>query len=161
MQYKNNESVLVVIYAQNTGRILMLQRRDDPTFWQSVTGSLEHQETPRETALREITEETGLKISEKTTALYDCQQSVDFEIFPHFRDKYAPNITHCREHWFLLAVEQEFEPRLTEHLAFQWLSAEQAVELTKSPNNAQAIKYYFLAPDCSPLSITCQMAQTQ
>jgi dATP pyrophosphohydrolase len=33
--------VLVVIYAQDTKRVLMLQRRDDPDFWQSVTGSLE------------------------------------------------------------------------------------------------------------------------
>jgi 8-oxo-dGTP pyrophosphatase MutT (NUDIX family) len=32
---------LVVIYAEDTKRVLMLQRRDDPDFWQSVTGSLE------------------------------------------------------------------------------------------------------------------------
>ncbi|WP_242550092.1 ATP-binding cassette domain-containing protein, partial [Pantoea agglomerans] len=38
---KHPVSVLVVISARDTGRVLMLQRRDDPTFWQSVTGSLE------------------------------------------------------------------------------------------------------------------------
>lgn len=41
MAYKRPESVLVVIYARQSGRVLMLQRRDDPDFWQSVTGSLE------------------------------------------------------------------------------------------------------------------------
>lgn len=41
MNYKRPESVLVVIYANSSGRVLMLQRRDDPDFWQSVTGSLE------------------------------------------------------------------------------------------------------------------------
>ncbi len=41
MQYKRPVSVLVVIYAEDTKRVLMLQRRDDPDFWQSVTGSLE------------------------------------------------------------------------------------------------------------------------
>jgi dATP pyrophosphohydrolase len=41
MQYKRPISVLVVIYAQDTKRVLMLQRCDDPDFWQSVTGSLE------------------------------------------------------------------------------------------------------------------------
>lgn len=41
MTYKLPVSVLVVIYAQDTKRVLMLQRRDDPDFWQSVTGSLE------------------------------------------------------------------------------------------------------------------------
>ena len=41
MSFKHPVSVLVVIYAQDTGRVLMLQRRDDPDFWQSVTGSPE------------------------------------------------------------------------------------------------------------------------
>ena len=54
VKYKNNQSVLVVIYAQNSGRVLMLQRRDDTDFWQSVTGSLESGETPKETAMREV-----------------------------------------------------------------------------------------------------------
>ena len=144
MKYKNNQSVLVVIYAQNSGRVLMLQRRDDTDFWQSVTGSLEPGETPKETAMREVWEEVRLKISENSTELFDCNESVEFEIFPHFRYKYAPNVTHCREHWFLLSVEQEFIPELTEHLAFQWVSPTQAIKITKSPNNAEAIRKYLL-----------------
>ncbi len=39
MSFKHPVSVLVVIYAEETKRVLMLQRRDDPEFWQSVTGS--------------------------------------------------------------------------------------------------------------------------
>jgi len=122
----------------------MLQRRDDPDFWQSVTGSLETNETPTETAIRELWEEVRLKIEAKSTALFDCDESIEFEIFPHFRYKYAPNVTHCREHWFLLAVEQEFTPELTEHLAFQWVSPTRAIQMTKSPNNAEAIRKYLL-----------------
>ncbi|RDE96226.1 dihydroneopterin triphosphate diphosphatase [Aggregatibacter aphrophilus] len=144
MKYKNNQSVLVVIYAESTRRVLMLQRRDDPDFWQSVTGSLEADETPNETAIRELWEEVRLKIEVKSTALLDCNESIEFEIFPHFRYKYAPNVTHCREHWFLLAVEQEFTPELTEHLAFQWVSPTRAIQMTKSPNNAEAIRKYLL-----------------
>ena len=144
MKYKNNQSVLVVIYAESTRRVLMLQRRDDPDFWQSVTGSLEADETPNETAIRELWEEVRLKIEAKSTALLDCNESIEFEIFPYFRYKYAPNVTHCREHWFLLAVEQEFTPELTEHLAFQWVSPTRAIQMTKSPNNAEAIRKYLL-----------------
>ena len=144
MKYKNNQSVLVVIYAESTRRVLMLQRRDDPDFWQSVTGSLEADETPNETAIRELWEEVRLKIAVNSTALLDCNESIEFEIFPHFRYKYAPNVTHCREHWFLLAVEQEFTPELTEHLAFQWVSPTRAIQMTKSPNNAEAIRKYLL-----------------
>jgi len=53
-------------------------------------------------------------------------------------------VTHCHEHWFLLAVEQEFEPILNEHLAYQWVLPEQAIQMTKSPNNAEAIKKYLM-----------------
>ncbi|EDK14708.1 Holliday junction resolvase [Haemophilus influenzae 22.4-21] len=85
-----------------------------------------------------------LEISENSTALFDCNESIEFEIFPHFRYKYAPNVTYCREHWFLLAMEQEFEPILSEHLAYQWVSPEQAIQMTKSSNNAEAIRKYIL-----------------
>ncbi|OOF57069.1 dihydroneopterin triphosphate diphosphatase [Rodentibacter genomosp. 2] len=144
MKYKNPYSILVLIYAQSSGRVLMLQRQDDPTFWQSVTGSLDENETPRQAVIRELWEEVRLKITENSTALFDCNECVEFEIFPHFRYKYAPNVTYCREHWFLLAVEREFVPQLSEHLAYQWVSAEQAVRMTKSPNNAEAIRKYLL-----------------
>ncbi|OOF81571.1 dihydroneopterin triphosphate diphosphatase [Rodentibacter caecimuris] len=144
MKYKNPYSILVLIYAQSSGRVLMLQRQDDPTFWQSVTGSLEENETPCQAVIRELWEEVRLKITENSTALFNCNKSIEFEIFPHFRYKYAPNVTHCREHWFLLAVEREFIPQLSEHLAYQWVSADQAVRMTKSPNNAEAIRKYLL-----------------
>ena len=144
MQYKNNQSVLVVIYAKDTNRVLMLQRQDDPNFWQSVTGTIESGETPKNTAIRELWEEVRLEILENSTALFDCNESIEFEIFPHFRYKYAPNVTHCREHWFLLAMEQEFEPVLSEHLAYQWVSPEKAIQMTKSSNNAEAIRKYIL-----------------
>ena len=142
MQYKNPNSVLVVIYAKSSHRVLMLQRQDDPEFWQSVTGSLAEKETPFLTALRGVKEEIGVDIVAEHLELIDCNQSVEFEIFPHFRYKYAPNVTHCKEHWFLLALPDEREPILTEHLAYQWLSVSEAVALTKSPNNAEAIAKY-------------------
>ena len=144
LKYKNNQSVLVVIYAKGTNRVLMLQRQDDPDFWQSVTGTIESGETPKNTAIRELWEEVRLEISENSTALFDCKESIEFEIFPHFRYKYAPNVIQCHEHWFLLAVEQEFEPILSEHLAYQWVSPEQAIQMTKSSNNAEAIRKYIL-----------------
>ncbi|QIM65934.1 dihydroneopterin triphosphate diphosphatase [Mannheimia granulomatis] len=142
MQYKNPYSILVIIYAKNTNRVLMLQRKDDPDFWQSVTGSIGIGEQPIDAAYREVFEETGLQISTQKQPLVDCNQQIEFEIFPHFRYKYAPNITHCVEHWFLLPLESEQEPILSEHLAYRWVSVEEAVKMTKSPNNAQAIKQY-------------------
>lgn len=143
MKYKRPISVLVVIYAKETKRVLMLKRRDDPDFWQSVTGSLE-EEMPFQTALREVQEEVGIDIIGENLELVDCHRSILFEIFAHFRHRYAPNVTHCQEHWFTLALPAEREIMLTEHSQYQWLDAPLAAKLTKSASNQQAIEEFVI-----------------
>ncbi len=83
MKYKRPISVLVVIYAKESKRVLMLKRRDDPDFWQSVTGSLEEGETPFQTALREVQEEVGIDIIKENLELVDCHRSIIFLKFLH------------------------------------------------------------------------------
>ncbi|WP_423732671.1 dihydroneopterin triphosphate diphosphatase [Hafnia paralvei] len=140
MAYKRPESILVVIYARQSGRVLMLQRRDDPDFWQSVTGSLEEGESAPHAAQREVKEEVGIDITGENLSLTDCQHCVEFELFAHLRHRYAPGVTRNLEHWFCLALPSEREIPLTEHLAYQWLDVEQAAKLTKSWSNRQAIE---------------------
>lgn len=79
--YKRPVSVLVVIFAQDTKRVLMLQRRDDPDFWQSVTGSIEEGETALQAAVREVKEEVTIDVAAEQLTLIDCQRTVEFEIF--------------------------------------------------------------------------------
>ncbi|MBD2796741.1 dihydroneopterin triphosphate diphosphatase [Xenorhabdus sp. 18] len=144
MAYKRPESVLVMIYAVDSKRVLMLQRRDDPEFWQSVTGSLEQDEKPREAALREVQEEVGIDIINENLELIDCQRCLYYEIFSHLRHRYAPGVTLNKEHWFSLALPAEREILLTEHLAYQWLAVEDAARLTKSWSNRQAIEEFVI-----------------
>lgn len=142
MAYKHPVSVLVVIYAEDTGRVLMLQRRDDEEFWQSVTGSQEPGESLADTARREVREEVGIDIAAGQCVLVDCQRQIAFEIFAHFRHRYAPGTTHNQEHWFTLALPHECNIALSEHLACQWLDAPAAAALTKSWSNRQAIEEF-------------------
>jgi len=146
MAYKRPESVLVVIYAQATGRVLMLQRRDDTQFWQSVTGSLEEGESPLQTAQREVMEEVGIDIAAENLRLLDCQRCVEFELFVHLRYRYAPGVTHNKEHWFCLALPTERDLVITEHLAYHWLDAAEAAALTISWSNQQAIEEFVMDP---------------
>lgn len=139
MHYKNPESVLVVIFIENSHQILLLKRKDDPDFWQSVTGSLEKGESPRETAIREVKEETGVDIVAENLRLIDCQKTVMFEIFPQFRHRYAPDVTHVKEHFFLLPLAKQRPLTLSEHSAYVWLPKKEAIARTKSWNNALAI----------------------
>lgn len=138
--YKQPKSVLVVIYCISTKRFLLLQRKDDPNFWQSVTGSLEPGEIRRDAAIREVKEETAIDIHKQHLTLIDCHYYVEFEIFPQFRHRYAPDVTHNKEHWFYLPLLQEQPVLLTEHLAYQWMDADQAIAHTISWNNRQAIE---------------------
>ncbi|MRT23641.1 dihydroneopterin triphosphate diphosphatase [Enterobacteriaceae bacterium RIT697] len=142
MGFKHPVSVLVVIFARDTGRVLMLQRRDDDSFWQSVTGSLEAGETPRQAAQREVLEELAIDIAHEKLVLDDCHKQIEFEIFPHYRHRYAPGTTHNREHWFRLAIPAERDLLLTEHLAARWLEPAVAAALTKSWSNRQAIEEF-------------------
>nr|WP_113869228.1 dihydroneopterin triphosphate diphosphatase [Brenneria salicis]NMN91486.1 dATP pyrophosphohydrolase [Brenneria salicis ATCC 15712 = DSM 30166]RBP58006.1 dihydroneopterin triphosphate pyrophosphatase [Brenneria salicis ATCC 15712 = DSM 30166]RLM29070.1 dihydroneopterin triphosphate diphosphatase [Brenneria salicis ATCC 15712 = DSM 30166] len=146
MAYKRPVSVLVVIYARDTGRVLMLQRRDDPDFWQSVTGSIEEGESALFAAQREVKEEVNIDISAEALSLFDCQRCIEFELFAHLRHRYAPGVTRNMEHWFCLALPAERKVVITEHLAYQWLEAPRAAQLTKSWSNRQAIEEFVIYP---------------
>ncbi|MDD5240288.1 MAG: dihydroneopterin triphosphate diphosphatase [Sulfuricella sp.] len=139
-------SVLVVIHTPDR-QVLLLERADHPGYWQSVTGSSEQGENLRQTAVREVREETGLD-AEKY-ALTDWDLQFDFEIFAEWRHRYAPGVTHNAEHVFGLELPQplpiQMEPR--EHLNFIWLPHEAAVKKVFSWSNAAAIERLYSAPD--------------
>ena len=134
---KQPVSVLVVIHTPDL-QILLIERADRPGYWQSVTGSREGDEALSDTARREVREETGID----ALALHDWQQQNVYEIYPHWRHRYAPGVTHNTEHVFSLQLPapQPVQLAAGEHLAWQWLPWQQAAELVFSPSNADAIK---------------------
>ncbi|AJI94596.1 dihydroneopterin triphosphate pyrophosphatase [Yersinia ruckeri] len=161
MSDKRPISILALIYAKSSGRVLMLQRRDDPEFWQSVTGSLEVGESPLHAAQREVKEEVGIDILGENLTLLDCQRCVEFEIFAHFRPRYAPGTTHNKEHWFCLALPEERDVIITEHLAYQWLDAAPAAALTKSWSNKLAIEEFVIFSVYTPNNSDCRTAASE
>ncbi|MFZ6849131.1 dihydroneopterin triphosphate diphosphatase [Undibacterium sp. RuRC25W] len=137
--YKIPESVLVVIYTPQFD-VLLLERADKPGFWQSVTGSKDSpDEDLRETAIREVQEETG--IDARQFLLNDWQTSNIYEIYPVWRHRYAPGVTHNTEHVFGLCVSSTLTVKLAprEHLQYQWLPLTEAADKCFSASNAEAI----------------------
>ena len=138
MQNKQPVSVLVVIYTDDLD-VLLLERADHPGYWQSVTGSRDGDELLAETAIREVGEETGLDA--RRYSLSDWQKQNVYEIYPHWRHRYAPGVTHNTEHVFGLQlpgpVDIQLAPR--EHLNYRWLSWQDAAEMVFSPSNRAAI----------------------
>lgn len=136
--HKRSQSVLVVICTRG-GEFLLLRRARPRQFWQSVTGSLNPGESPRQAALRELREETGL---EAGSALIDLRRSVLFPILRSWQGRYAPRIRFNREYWFALILDTRRLIHLdpTEHLEYRWLPAHRAAVLATSWSNRDAIR---------------------
>ena len=137
MAFKLPESVLVVVHTPAL-EVLLLERAANPGFWQSVTGSREPEDADlTATARRELREETGLS----TGSLIDWRLTNRYEIWPQWRAKYAPDITHNTEHVFGFLVDSATVATLdpAEHVAQLWLPWQEAMERTFSPTNREAI----------------------
>lgn len=137
--YKIPVSTLVVIHTPRL-EVLLLERADRPGFWQSVTGSQDPGETLAQTAAREVGEETGLDAARYS--LLDWNLSNVYEIYPVWRHRYAPGVTHNTEHVFGLTVPEPLPVRVAprEHLAAEWLPWREAAARVFSWSNRKAIE---------------------
>lgn len=121
----------------------MLERKDHPGFWQSVTGSLDDPHEPLiEAAARELFEETGIDVSMlPANSLQSMNQQIQYEIYPQWRHRYAEGVTVNTEHWFKILLPNRVPVTLAprEHIAHQWRPIEIAAPLCFSPSNQQAI----------------------
>ena len=139
MAFKKPVSSLVLIYTEDF-KVLLMERSDKKGFWQSVTGSLEENETPRDAAIREVFEETGIDATQYHVE--DWELSHVYEIYAHWRYRYAPDITHNREHIFALKVPASIPIQLSadEHVQYLWLNWRDAMDKVFSWTNVEAIK---------------------
>ncbi len=142
--HKIPESVLVVIHTPALD-VLLIERADKPGYWQSVTGSKDAIDEPLiDTCVREVVEETGIAIGSAAvplSALRDWQLANIYEIYPVWRHRYAPGVTHNTEHVFGLTVPAGTPVTLSprEHLHHAWLPWREAADRCFSPSNAEAV----------------------
>lgn len=139
MKFKIPVSVLVVIHTADL-QVLLLERADHRGFWQSVTGSQDTGETLRQTAVREVGEETGLDADSHVLTDWNVQN--EYEIYPEWRWRYAPDVTRNTEHVFGLRLPGPLPVTLSprEHLGYVWLPYDQAADKVFSWSNARALR---------------------
>jgi len=142
-------SVLVVIHTKDL-QVLLLERTDHPGYWQSVTGSQNPGETLYQTAIREVSEETGLNAA--NYSLTDWQVENQYEIYEEWRWRYAPGVKINTEHVFGLCLPgiMPIKIAVREHLNYVWLPWQQAAEKVFSRSNADAILEISGLADCDP-----------
>ena len=138
MSVKIPVSALIVIHTPGL-EVLLLERADHPGFWQSVTGSQDAGEQLRDTAIREVREETGLEAGRYELTDWNLQNV--YEIYPVWRHRYASGVTHNTEHVFGLEVPSELPVRVAprEHLAARWVPWNEAADAVFSWSNRKAI----------------------
>jgi len=132
-------SVLLVVHTEAL-EVLLLERAARPGFWQSVTGSLDRPDEPLEgAAAREVREETGIDAAQGRLLRWNVVNT--FEIYPQWRHRFGPGITHNTEHVFSLSLRARPAVVLSpgEHAAFAWLPWREAAARCFSWSNRDAI----------------------
>jgi len=115
-----------------------MRRRQPPDFWQSVTGSLQPDETTRQAALREVREETGFIADHGLT---DSGIVNRYPIHQGWIAKFAAGTKENIEHVFSWQLPAIDAVRLNpdEHTEYRWLPREEAAALASSATDRAAI----------------------
>jgi dATP pyrophosphohydrolase len=140
VDFKTPISVLVLIHTSDL-KVLLIERADKAGFWQSVTGSIEIEDADLSaTAIREVFEETGLNALQYK--LEDWQFAQTYEIYEHWRYRYAPGVTQNVEHVFGLELPNTVDVKLApnEHVAYEWVDWREAAKRVFSWTNVEALR---------------------
>ena len=85
-------------------------------------------------------EETGLNALDYD--FQDWQASNVYEIYPHWRHRYAPGVVENREHLFGLQLPSPLPIQLApdEHVRYEWVDWREAAQRVFSWTNVDALK---------------------
>ena len=133
-------SVLVIAFTP-AREVLLIERADFAGFWQSVTGSQEEGESWADTAQRELMEETGFDAT-LYGGVVDLNYRNVYCIYPRWRQRYPPGVTHNEERCFGVCLPTAITPRLAprEHVAYEWMPLETAALRATSWSNVAALR---------------------
>ena len=137
--YKIPISALILIHTADL-QVMIMERADKAGFWQSVTGSIEADESPKQAAIREVLEETGLDALQYD--FQDWNMSNIYEIYPHWRHRYAPGVKLNTEHVFGLLLPKALPIKLApnEHVGHEWVNWREAAKRVFSWTNIEALR---------------------
>lgn len=125
------KSVGLIVFSRAGGKREYLLLHYESGHWDFSKGGVEKGESEAETALRELREETGIS---KVKVISGFRESIHY----FFREK---NELVSKDVVFLLAESEKREVVISsEHVGFEWLSFEKALERLTFKNAKQVLE---------------------
>lgn len=121
-------------YCEHEGKLLYMLRnpqKPEGNTWCVPGGKLETGETAIDAVVREVKEETGISLSEKS--LVYCQK-----VYVRLPQKdFVLHLFKAR----LDEVPEKFNIALDEHIAFRWVTCKQAFEMSLIPGGKDCLRF--------------------
>ncbi|MBU1135987.1 MAG: NUDIX domain-containing protein [Nanoarchaeota archaeon] len=137
MKYEESAGVVIYCIDNEQTKFLLLKY---PSYWGFSKGLIEEGESEKETALRELEEETGIP---------NVEIIPNFEFRQNWFFKHQGNIIRKSAVYFLSKVENKFIDKIKlspEHTDFKWLNFDNAIKKIEIKQNKEMLKkaYDFL-----------------
>lgn len=130
----NPQAYVIAAYVEVEGKLLLLQLshiKKEPNRWGVPAGRLEADELPEDGVLRELFEETNISV-EATTQVHSLGQL-------YIRKPEVDYVYHA----FKIKLNQVPQVSLSdEHIAYKWVSPNEAKELDLMEGAREALKFY-------------------
>ena len=128
--------VLLYKFVEGEPQFCVFQRRSPPV-WQFVSGGGEDTESPKQAAIREVWEETGLHLQQATPLTQSA--FLPAAVIDEPRRKHWPEPTYVIPE-YAFAAEASGDVLLSnEHIAYRWCSYEEAHQLLRFDSNKIAL----------------------
>jgi len=115
----NEKSCGAVVFSRRNSELIYLLLQYEAGHWDFVKGNVEKCETEQETAVRELREETGIA---------DAQFVANFRQLISYFYKRKGSTVHKQVVFFLMETKTTEIQLSFEHVGFEWLPFERAME---------------------------------
>lgn len=130
---------LTILYKKNNNKILYcIFYRNSHPIWQFISGGGEDNETPLETVIREIKEETSLIVDKRIIKQLDSRTTIPVL---NVTGKYTwgPNVYVIPEYTFAIEINNCDIRLSNEHKEYKWVEYDEAIKKLRYDSNKTAL----------------------